>query len=133
MPVAAAQLTFQGLPGDGHRFEEHFQPKRAVTLFNLERLEAFAESAAPFPPGSAGENITLKGLDLQWLSPGARLLIGQAEVQLEKPWKPCHAKNAETGTTLANTENHKGFFASVVREGAIRPGDVVVVIAARGN
>ena len=127
-PVHTACLTIGGLLEDGHRFKEHYQPNRAVTLFSLEQLQAFAKGASPFPPGSVGENLTVQGLNLGALAPGVRLQIGETEVQLEKPWTPCHAQHAETGTTQPNSEQHKGFFASVTREGTIRTGDAIAVV-----
>lgn len=127
-PVLAARLTVGGLLEDGHRFEEHYLPTRAVTLFSLEQLQAFAKGASRFPPGSVGENLTVQGLNLGTLTPGGRLQIGEAEVQLEKAWTPCHAQHAETGNTQTNSEQHRGFFASVTREGTIRPGDAITVV-----
>lgn len=127
LPVESAQLTEGGFEDDGHRYDEHYVPKRAVTLFNQEILDRFEPDADAFPPGSVGENITVAGIDLGKLSIGMRLAVGEAEIQLEKPWKPCHAKNAATGYSRINKREHRGFFASVLRPGTIRRGDVVKV------
>lgn len=128
-PVESAQLSVGGFENDGHRYDEHYAPQRAVTLFNQEILDRFEPDAEAFPSGSVGENITLRGINLGDLEIGTRLLIGEAEIQLEKRWKPCHAKNAETGYSRVNEREHLGFFASVVRPGMIRGGDTIQVVA----
>lgn len=126
--VEAAELTLQGFHGDGHRFDQHYAPERAVTLFNQEVLERFAAGVASFPPGSVGENITLSGIDLNQLPPGACLAIGEVTIRLEKQWKPCHAKDATTGATVPNSAEWFGYFASVLTPGIVRAGQSIEVI-----
>ncbi len=127
LPVDSALLTVGGIVGDGHRYEEHYAPQRAVTLFNFEVLDQHERDALAFPSGSAGENITVKGLDLEKMKPGWLLSIGDAEIRLEKPWKPCYFKDATTQRTEPNESDWKGWFASVMREGAIKPGDPIEI------
>lgn len=124
-PVVSAELTPQGLKGDGHRYDQHYAPQRAVTLFNQELLERFADGVTPFPPGSVGENITIMGIDLTTLMPGQCLAIGEAKIRLEKRWKPCHAKDAATGEVAPNTAELYGYFASVVTSASLQAGQVV--------
>ena len=127
--VESARLTTRGFENDGHRYDEHYAAERAATLFCQEILEQFAAGTDPFPPGSVGENLTLTGIDLNSLSPGARLRIGQAELRLEKKWKPCHAEDAVTGRTTPNDEPWYGFFASVLKPGTIQAGQDVEVLS----
>lgn len=127
-PVESALLTERGFQNDGHRYDEHYVPERAATLFCQEILEQFAAGTEPFPPGSVGENLTLAGIDLNGLSPGAQLRIGEAELRLEKKWKPCHAEDAVTGRTAPNEKQWQGYFASVVRPGTIQAGQEVEVL-----
>lgn len=129
LPVESAYLSVAGFENDGHRYDEHYAEKRAVTLFEFAYLNQHEQDALAFPPGSAGENITVKRLDLGKLKPGTRLTIGDAEIRLEKPWKPCHFKDAVTGRTEPNDSHWKGWFASVMREGAVKPGDCLEVIS----
>ena len=128
LPVESAQLTVGGFENDGHRYDEHYAKNRAVTLFNQEILDHFDADAEPFPPGSVGENITVAGIDLGTLTVGARLSVGEAEIQLEKRWKPCHATNAASGYSRVNERENLGFFASVIRPGMVRNGDEVRVL-----
>ncbi|MEW4561286.1 MOSC domain-containing protein [Bremerella sp. JC770] len=129
LPVESAQLTIVGFENDGHRYEEHYNPKRAVTLLSQAILDHHERDGHKFPPGSAGENITVNRLDLSNYEPGTRLRVGSAEIQLEKPWKPCHFKDAATGRSQPNDAGCSGWFASVVREGTIQPGDPVEVVS----
>ncbi len=129
LPVDSAQLTVNGFQDDGHRFDEHYAKNRAVTLFNQEILEQFDADSAAFPPGSVGENITIAGIELSRLAVGVNLEIGKTVVRLERPWKPCHAKNAANGYSRVNSQEHFGFFASVVTAGIVQPGDIVKVAA----
>lgn len=126
--VESALLTRRGFENDGHRYDEHYAPERAATLFNKEILDHFTSESEPFPPGSVGENLTLTGIDLNRLSPGTRLRIGEAEIRLEKAWKPCHAEDAVTGRTAMNDERWQGYFASVLKPGTIQAGEAVEVL-----
>ncbi|MBA2117767.1 MOSC domain-containing protein [Bremerella alba] len=127
LPVESAQLTVAGFENDGHRYDEHYAKNRAVTLFNQEILDQFVPGAEAFPPGSVGENITVARIDLTALEVGTRLLVGETEIQLEKRWKPCHAKNSSSGYSRVNELEHFGFFASVVRPGTVHPNDRIEV------
>ncbi|PQO42184.1 MOSC domain-containing protein [Blastopirellula marina] len=128
--VESGRLTERGFENDGHRYDEHCVPERAVTLFCQEMLDQFAPKTEPFPPGSVGENLTLAKIDLSELSPGARLRIGEVELRLEKKWKPCHAEDSVTGRTAPNDQQWQGFFASVLKPGTIQAGQEVGVLEA---
>ncbi|PQO38262.1 MOSC domain-containing protein [Blastopirellula marina] len=128
--VESAELTSQGFHGDGHCYDQHYAPERAVTLFNQEILDRFAAGVASFPAGSVGENITLAGIDLNQLSPGACLMIGEVTIRLEKQWKPCHAKDATSGATVPNSAEWLGYFASVLTPGWVRAGQAIAVVDA---
>jgi len=122
-------LTPAGFQNDGHRYQEHYAPERAVTLFNQEILEQFEPGAPCFPPGSVGENITLRGIDLNQLEVGTRLSVGEAEIRLARRWKPCHAIDAQSGISQVNSQEHRGYFASVVNPGQVRAGDGIWVLS----
>lgn len=81
--VHQAAVTPLGLTGDRQRNTHvHGGPQRAVCLFSLERIQALQAEGHPIFPGSAGENLTLSGLDWDQIGPGTRLKIGK-EVILE--------------------------------------------------
>jgi MOSC domain-containing protein YiiM len=80
--VPAAHLTSTGLEGDRQRHRDHGGPERALCLYSLEHILKLQAEGHPIFPGSVGENLTLAGLDLGQLMPGARLAIGD-EVLIE--------------------------------------------------
>jgi MOSC domain-containing protein YiiM len=81
--VRAAYLTRTGLEGDRQRDRRyHGGPERALCLYSLEQILELQAEGHPIFPGSVGENLTLAGLDLRQLVPGARLAIGE-EVLIE--------------------------------------------------
>ena len=81
--VPAAQVSVEGLTGDRQRNRKfHGGPDRAVCLYSLEIIEALRAEGHSIGPGSAGENLTIAGLDWARLKPGDRLNIG-ADLQLE--------------------------------------------------
>ena len=80
LPVASGRLGATGLEGDRHVSPKHGGPDRAVCLYSVEQLARLeAEGHGPVP-GSLGENVTLEGIDLAALEPGARLALGAAAV-----------------------------------------------------
>lgn len=68
------RIRTPGLEGDrqndtGH----HGGPDRAVCLYSLDVIEQLKAEGHPIAPGSAGENVTIRGLDWSRLTPGSRL------------------------------------------------------------
>src|SRR5574341_1305836 len=95
-PVLEASITKAGLKGDRQRNRKvHGGPDRAVCLFSLEIIERLEDEGHSIEPGSAGENLTLAGLEWNHMGPGAVLTIGP-HVRLEiksytAPWPPQHS------------------------------------------
>ena len=138
LAVLAAQVTMNGLTGDRQRNRKfHGGPDRAVCLYSLEIIEALRAEGHSIGPGSAGENLTITGLDWARLNPGDRLNIG-ADLQLEvmSYTEPCRLngqwfKDGNSGRMAQ--EAHPGWsrlYARVLVEGLVRPGDRVKVLSA---
>ncbi len=91
LAVREAVLTAGGLEGDRQRdLRFHGGPDRAVCLFALERILELQAEGHPIFPGSAGENVTVAGLDWSRLAPGARLALGaHALVEVTSYTSPC--------------------------------------------
>lgn len=91
LAVRAALLTPRGLEGDRQRdLRFHGGPARALCLFALERILELQTEGHPIYPGSAGENVTVAGLDWSRLAPGARLALGdEALVEITSYTSPC--------------------------------------------
>ena len=74
--VPNAEVTLQGLSGDGHTRAYHGGLERALCLFSLERILALQAEGHPIYPGATGENLTLTGLPWEQVTPGLQLRLG---------------------------------------------------------
>lgn len=136
LPVAAARVHRLGLEGDGHDDTEgHGGPLRAVSLLANEAIRRVAAEGHPIAPGTAGENITTEGIELGTLPYGSRLAIGpELVLELTAAVSPCRtiAGNFSDGRfARLSAKLHPldtRVYARVVREGAVRPGDAVMVL-----
>lgn len=91
LPVREAELTPTGLVGDVQAKPFiHGGKERALSLYALELIETLRAEGHPIYPGSAGENVTVAGLDWTKLAPGVRLAIGeQVVVEISGYANPC--------------------------------------------
>lgn len=136
LPVASAYLTREGLTGDWHDDAvNHGGPLRALCLFTLEEIERLNREGHPIFPGAAGENVTLRGLPLAALTPGARLALGDEVVvevtQYTSPCKTIADAFSDGDFTRISQKVYPGesrVYARVIREGDIRAGDVARVL-----
>src|SRR5882762_9925079 len=79
LPRAEARLiTNFGLEGDRHAG----RPDRQVSILNAETVNELAQAGMPVSPGVLGENITVEGFAVMQLPEGARLRIGDAELEI---------------------------------------------------
>src|SRR5262249_24993199 len=77
MPVLEATISETGVEGDRQRNRSlHGGPDRAVCLFSLEIIERLQDEGHSIQPGSAGENLTLAGVEWEKLLPGMHICIG---------------------------------------------------------
>src|SRR5882672_2343251 len=72
--VREAILTMTGLICDRQaKADIHGGPERALCLYSLERILELQAEGNPIFPGSAGENLTVSGLQWERLAPGTTL------------------------------------------------------------
>lgn len=136
-PIPEGRVTKLGIEGDGHAKPQiHGGPTRALSLFPLEAIEALASEGHPIEPGSAGENLTIRGLPWSDLAPGARLRLGsEVRIRIESHAAPCRTiagSFADGDVSRLNQRAHPGrsrLYASVQTEGVVRPGDEVTIEA----
>jgi MOSC domain-containing protein YiiM len=129
-PIAFARVTEQGLEGDRQRdLRYHGGPLRAVSLYSAEAIEALRAEGHPIAPGSAGENLTILGLEWARLSLGDRLSFqGGVELELTSLAAPCRKlKHCFLGGafTRISAEKHPGwsrFYAKVLSPGLLVTG-----------
>jgi MOSC domain-containing protein YiiM len=134
-PLRVVELTHQGLQGDRQAdLAHHGGPDRALVLYSLERIVALQQEGHPIYPGSVGENVTVTGLDWQDLDPGARLQLGEAQIEITDYASPC----SKTGGSFAaeryvriSQKKHPGWSrlcARVLVPGRLHLGDAVSLL-----
>ena len=130
--VADGTIDLTGLATDTQAARQHHgRPWQALCLFSTEVIAGLQAEGHPIEAGSAGENLTLSGIDWNQLRSGLVLRIGDVAARLTLPAEPC-AKNNRwfSGTTSERIdhERHPGsarWYASVLQPGSVQPGDSV--------
>jgi MOSC domain-containing protein YiiM len=131
--VPEAEVTERGVGGDRQRdTRNHGGPERAVCLYSLEVIERLRAEGHPIAPGTAGENITVSGVDWTLVQPGTRLRLGdQVLIEVTRFTTPCTniaGSFVDGGYGRILGTNHPGesrVYARVLTPGRIRPGDLV--------
>ena len=85
LPIDKAEIKFEGVEGDFNKFRTEKKNSigtRAVTLFSLEQIEKLKSEGHSIDVGTTGENITIEGVDWPSLEVGARMMIGEAMIEL---------------------------------------------------
>ena len=138
LPVETAVVTEEGIRGDYHDdIHSHGGPMRALCLYTVEQIERLQAKGHPIFPGSVGENVTLAGIALDALTPGARLRLGDAvEVEITSYTTPCKTITesfADGDFTRISQKLHPGesrVYARVLHGGEIRPGQAATLTPA---
>ncbi len=134
-PVAECHVARAGLAGDRQRdLRFHGGPDRAVCLYSRERIEALRAEGHTIAAGSAGENLTLAGVPWGEMTPGRRIRVGGALLELTKYAHPCvnltpfFADGAFVRISEKVNPGWARLYARVLEEGTVRPGDPVDVL-----
>jgi MOSC domain-containing protein YiiM len=109
-----------GLEGCAHARP---QGKRQVLLMDRETLDVFE-----LVPGIVRENVTTEGLDINGLSIGRRLQIGEVELRVSAVCDPCEQIEALRPGLQAAMQGRRGMLCKVVRGGLLKCGDAIVVM-----
>jgi MOSC domain-containing protein YiiM len=135
-PLLEGKMTKQGLEGDRQDNPKiHGGPDRAVCLYSIELIERLQDEGHYIDPGSAGENLTLAGLQWEKLGPGALLNIGpEVRLELTSYCAPCDVNAQwfrEGNFKRISQKINPGWsrlYARVLTEGIVRPGDAVEIV-----
>lgn len=126
-PVSEIRLKIRhGIIGDAHAGDWH----RQISLLAEESVDTMREKCPiSLDAGVFAENINTRGVDLKHLPVGTHLRVGETELEVTQIGKECHndcAIKRAVGKCVMPTE---GIFAIVVREGTVRSGDEIEVLA----
>lgn len=119
-------LREYGLEGDAHAGKWH----RQVSLLAQESINKMQAHLPDFQlkPGDFAENITTKGLELQSLPVGTKLLIGEnVLLEVTQIGKECHLACEIRKIVGDCIMPREGIFAKVLKEGEIKIGDSIRV------
>jgi MOSC domain-containing protein YiiM len=126
LPVLQARLTFDGIEGDRQRnLRYHGGRDRAVCLFSDELYSWLREQGIDLQSGAVGENFTTRGIDLDALSAGDQLVVGESLIEITNVRTPCRNLNQWHPNLLNTMKGHSGWVAKVVTEGFVKPGDAI--------
>jgi MOSC domain-containing protein YiiM len=135
IPVMECRVTVNGLAGDRQRDRRfHGGPKRAVCLYSLEIIQSLQAEGHPIGIGSAGENLTVSGIDWSAMTPGRRVRVGPVLLELTNYAHPCRnlVPCFSDGDFVRISQKARPasgrLYAKVIEEGVVRPGDPVEVL-----
>jgi MOSC domain-containing protein YiiM len=100
--------------------------KRQVLLAENETLDSFG-----LHPGEIRENISTKGLSINNLPTGQRLVIGEAVLEVTGPCEPCSRMDEIRMGLQQELTGQRGTLCRVVEGGRIQSGDTIQL--ARAN
>jgi MOSC domain-containing protein YiiM len=134
LPIDQAVVGYRGVDGDHQATRQHHgRVWQALCLWSSEVIDELRAEGHPIAPGNAGENVSVSGIDWSTIRPGVRVQLGDVLAEVSAYATPC-SKNAgwfvDSDFGRMNHDIHPGVsrvYASVVRDGVIRPGDTVTV------
>jgi len=137
-PIVGGRIHWRGLEGDAHSEPEpiHGTPEQAICLYAVEAIERVRADGDQAFPGAYGENLTILGLDWLALRHGDRVRIGSAGplLMLTDFATPCDTQarwfvDGRYGRISARKHPEDArWYASVLEEGYVEPGDEVRLI-----
>lgn len=133
LPVDRVEIGFAGVTTDRQATRQHHgRPWQALCLWSAEVIDRFAADGHPIAPGSAGENITIAGLDWSEVAGGVRLAIGSTLVQVTAPAVPCKQNAGWFHDGDFDRIHHRHgpisrVYAAVIEPGTVATGDPVVL------
>jgi MOSC domain-containing protein YiiM len=121
VPLDEAMLDEAGMEGDAHRGAGSIRHLLIEDQEVLDRLE--------LGPGQVKENLTLRGVDVNSLRFGTRLVIGDVVLELTKESNPCSRMEEIRPGLQEQLQGCRGIYAQVIAPGRVRRGDTVHVRA----
>lgn len=120
--LEATALKDVGFEGCAHALPAG---NRQVLLVDRETLDALELS-----PGTIRENITTEGLNVNGLSIGESLRVGEALLEVAMPCTPCGLMEAIRPGLRKELRGRRGMLCNVLEGGRIRTGDRIERLSA---
>lgn len=134
--VPEAVIDVAGVDGDRQtNRRNHGRPWQAVCLYSADLIHELRAEGHTIVAGSAGENVTMRGIDWTRMRGGLTIEIGDVRMLTSSPAAPCHKIGdnfIERDWLRIGHDDRPGWsrwYASVLAGGTIRPGDQVTVRA----
>ncbi len=128
LPVESLYISKQGLEGDGHDHAKHYRLTQAVCLQDIEQLEKLAAMGYPLGPGTAGENLTVKGLDVNGLPVGTLLeFTGGVVLEITRARPTCYVMDRIHPTLKDDATGCHGMYARVLVPGRLHTGARIAI------
>lgn len=135
--IAQTTLGLNGVVGDKQRYTKiHGGPERAVCLFSYELIRELQDEGHPIDCGTAGENLTLSGIDWSQVAPGDLFHIGDPKnpavvlrvTRYTTPCKTIQESFIDHDFMRISHQTHPGWsriYTRVLKEGIVNEGDAV--------
>jgi MOSC domain-containing protein YiiM len=136
-PQARVRVTVDGIVGDEQADRRyHGGPDQALHQFAVSSyatiVDAWPALAGIAVPGSIGENLSTPDLDETRVCIGDCFRIGEVEVQVTQPRRPCTKIDARFGVhglaTYVFEQRIPGWYLRVLRAGEVAVGDTLALI-----
>ena len=133
LPLSVADVDWGGVVGDVQVDRRHHgRPFQALCIWDADVIDRFVAEGHPIGYGSAGENVTIRGVEWARVVPGVRLSLGTVRCEVSSYAVPC-SQNAGwfVGRAFNLMHHDRGpvsrMYATVLRPGRIATGDDVVL------
>ena len=129
LPMLSGRITAAGLEGDRQATRKHHgRPWQAICLWSAEVVDGLAADGHPIGYGSAGENLTVSGLDWSTMRAGIHLRIGDVLLETTTLAIPCRQNGRWfSDGRFSRLKHSPRRYARVLEDGEVAPGDTVVV------
>ncbi len=133
LPQPVVDVDWGGVVGDAQvNRRHHGRPFQALCVWDADVIDRFASEGHPIGYGSAGENVTIRGVDWGRVRPGVRLRLGTVRCEVSSYAVPC-SQNAGwfVGRAFNLMHHDRGpvsrMYATVLQPGRIATGDDAVL------
>lgn len=125
-PISKAKLKINyGIVGDAHAGNWH----RQISILAKESIQKIKDKGFDnLKFGDFAENITTEGIKVHNLPIGTKLKLGECEVEVTQIGKKCHNGCVIKQTVGDCVMPKEGIFVKVIKEGIIKPNDIIEVL-----